>query len=80
MKGLKRLRETAGLTQWELSRAAKVDRSRLALAEVGQVILSAEQEGRVRRVLAREIRKRRDLLDSVIAKSQPAMQAATASV
>lgn len=80
MKDLKRLRELAALTQWQLARAAKVDRSRLALAEVGQVALSHEQQDRLREVLGRTICKRRALLDAEIAKSQIVAEAAGAPV
>lgn len=73
MTEIRKLRELAGLTQFEAARLAKLDRSRLALAEGAQLPLAEEQETRLRRVLLRTIRERRDRLDALLAKtnSQP---------
>src|ERR1022692_2389026 len=68
---IRRLREHAGLTQFETARLAKVDRSRLALAEGGQLPLSDEQETRLRSTLLRAIRSRRDRLNALLAKTNP---------
>lgn len=69
MTEIRRLREYAALTQFEAARLAKIDRSRLALAEGGQLPLSEEQAARLRCALLRAIRGRRDRLDSVLAKT-----------
>jgi len=81
MERLKELRKCAGLTQWQLARAARVDRSRLALAEVNQVRLSEQQAARVRRVLDRAIEKRRAELNRLTAQTnaQPANELVAAS-
>jgi transcriptional regulator with XRE-family HTH domain len=66
MTEIRRLREYAGLTQFETARLAKVDRSRLALAEGDQLPLSQEQETRLRSALLRAIRNRRDRLTALL--------------
>jgi hypothetical protein len=62
------LREYASLTQFEAARLAKIDRTRLALAEGGQLPLSEKQETQVRQALICAIRGRRDQLDAFLAK------------
>lgn len=81
MTEIKRLREYAALTQFEAARAARIDRSRLALAEGGQLPLTNEQESRVRKALMRAIRNRRDRLDALLEEtnSQPMTELAAAS-
>lgn len=76
---IRRLRECAGLTQFETARLARIDRSRLALAEGNQLPLSDKQEVRVRAVLLHAIRARRDRLDAVLTKmSEGTVSEATA--
>ena len=76
---LKRLRDLSGLTQGAVARAARVDRSRLALVEAQQARFSEAQAARVRRVLERAIRTRRGRLDAVLAKlSETTVSEATA--
>jgi hypothetical protein len=67
LSDIRKLREHAGLTQFEAARLAGIDRSRLALAEGGQLPLSTDQNTRVRRALLRAIRLRRDRLDTLLA-------------
>jgi hypothetical protein len=69
MTEIRRLREYAVLTQFEAARLARIDRSRLALAEGGQLPLSDEQETKLRRALMRAIRGRRNRLNALLAKA-----------
>jgi hypothetical protein len=68
MSDIRKLREFAALTQFEAARLARIDRTKLVLAEGGQLPLSGEQNARLRRALMRVIRARRDQLDAVLAK------------
>lgn len=72
MSDIRRLREYAALTQFEAARLAKIDRSRLALAEGGQLPLSEEQDNRLRQALMRAIRERRDRLNALLARASAA--------
>jgi len=51
MKGLRRLRQAARLTQVELAHRARIDRTRLSLAENGYVHLVADERARIRKTL-----------------------------
>ena len=62
MSQIKKLRELSGLTQTELSNLSRIDRSRLSLAESGQVKLSATETETVRKVLLRQMEKRASLI------------------
>ena len=65
--GLRDLRETAGITQIKTARHARIDRSRLSLAESGDVTLTAEEEARVRSVLRRALAKRAEKVSAALA-------------
>ncbi|HEY4739252.1 MAG TPA: helix-turn-helix transcriptional regulator [Candidatus Acidoferrales bacterium] len=58
MKALKNLRKAAGLTQFELEHKVRVPRSKISLAESGQLALSEKEVRAICRLLVREIRKR----------------------
>ncbi len=66
MKHLRRLRRAAGLTQFALHRKSGVGRTRISLAESGYVALKDREITAVRRVLLREIRKRKSRLNEVL--------------
>ena len=51
MRGLKKMRRLAQLTQQQLARRVRCDRSRISLAENFQVRLLPEEEHAIRRVL-----------------------------
>ena len=67
MTDTRQLRKDAGLTQFEAARAARIDRTRLALAETSQISLSDKEACRLRKALLLEIRKRRDRLNALLA-------------
>jgi len=50
---LQKLRKTARLTQFELSRESGIDRPRLSYAEHGHVQLTQEEVEEIRRVVAK---------------------------
>ncbi len=66
MRGLKRLRNLAGLTQSRLSQLVGIDRSVLSLAESGQLALNGSQKQLLRQVLLREIGKRSEAIRGVL--------------
>ncbi len=51
MKRLRRLRQAARLTQVELAHRARIDRTRLSLAENGYVQLVADERVRINKAL-----------------------------
>lgn len=55
---LQKLRRIAGLTQFAVSKASGIDRTRLSLAECGHVQLSNEEYATVKRTLVGEIQRR----------------------
>ena len=66
MNEIRRLREDSGMSQFAAARAANIERTRLALAEHNHVSLSQEQDARLRAVLLRAIRARRDRLNALL--------------
>jgi len=58
VKELKRLRKASGATQWEISHATGIDRSRISLIEAGHVRASTEEEEAIRRALDKAMRAR----------------------
>ena len=69
MNTLKQLREASGLTQLELAKRAKLDRTRLSLYESGYVQLSTIEEQRIRAVLLEAAREKATQLQAVIAEA-----------
>ena len=55
---LRELRRIAGLTQFAVSKASGVDRTRLSLAECGHVQLRNDEYVAVQNALVREIQRR----------------------
>jgi len=82
MNDLKTLRDLAGLNQHRAARVAGICRSRLSEAECGEVTLSPEEEGRLRRTLLRAIETRAAQMNGLLSRSNdssdsaPAMMAA----
>jgi transcriptional regulator with XRE-family HTH domain len=66
---MKKHRELSGLTQTELSNLCGIERSRLSLAESGQVKLSAKEADTVRNVLIQEMEKRADRIQHELERS-----------
>lgn len=60
MRDLKALREALGLTQFEAARRARLDRTRLSLAENGHVQLTIRELEALRSALTRAAKKRAD--------------------
>lgn len=56
MKNLKQLRSDAGLTQNELARTARIERWKVAHAEVGLRPLNEDEEKAIRRALVVAVR------------------------
>ena len=52
MEGLRERRILAGLTQHQVARQADLDRSKISLAETGQVELTDDEQRRVLQVLS----------------------------
>jgi predicted transcriptional regulator len=73
MKDLRKRRILASLTQHQLARQARVDRSKISLVETGQVILTDEEARRVLRVLSRSLRKRAGVIQRVLCTGVRAM-------
>lgn len=67
MKGLKKLRELAGMTQAELAHETGIDRTRLSLAESGYARLTDAETDSVRRISTRAMRKRQDEISRTLA-------------
>jgi transcriptional regulator with XRE-family HTH domain len=63
---VRQLRQTAGWTQARTSRASGVHRTKLSMAECGEISLSADEEAAVRRVLLRAIRNRAERINGVL--------------
>lgn len=70
MKELRRLRELAGLTQFDVSKKSGVERSRLSTAECGHVTLTVQEQQIVRRILMRAIEDRQTKLQAVLEKPE----------
>jgi transcriptional regulator with XRE-family HTH domain len=70
MKVLRKLRESAGLTQFAVARKSGVSRMRLSLAESGQLRLSPEEELAVREAIREGIEKQAAQLQHLLARAQ----------
>jgi predicted transcriptional regulator len=70
MKGLRRRRELAGLSQISLAQKAKVSRMRLQLAEAGQVALRPKEIQAINRTLRGAMEQRAAQLHRLLASAQ----------
>ncbi len=62
MKGinLRKLRKTAGLTQYAVHRETGIGRTKISLAECGQPVLNEREFKAILRVLHRQMRRRNE--------------------
>ena len=76
LKNLKKLRRTAGLTQFALHRATGVARTKLSLAECGQRVLNEREIKAILRVLHRQMRKRNEQIQEALSSPNDVQAAA----
>jgi transcriptional regulator with XRE-family HTH domain len=65
-KGLRLLRELAGLSQYELAGLSGISRGRVSLVECGHSSLNEDEQSRAERVLRAAIAERYKSLQSVV--------------
>ena len=78
MSDLKTLRDLAGLNQHRAARVAGICRSRLSEAECGEVTLTPEEDGRLRRALLRAIETRAAQMNGLLSRSSDPSDSAPA--
>ncbi len=66
MKDLRSLCEASGLTQFQLATRSGVSRMRLSLAECGDVVLTGEEERRVRECVLGAVREQSSKLKMIL--------------
>jgi len=71
MKDLREMRELAGITQFSLSRRSGVSRTRLSLAECGEVELNETEKRKITTFLLAAIQLQHARAESVLADALP---------
>jgi predicted transcriptional regulator len=65
-KDIRELREHADVSQWRLSKATDIERSKISLIERGYVAPSAAELARIERALLLEVRRQSARLEKVL--------------
>ena len=70
MKDLRELRRMVGFTQYRLSARSGVSRTRLSLAECGEIELTNEEEQKVKKVLHQELQRQAAAINQALFQEQ----------
>lgn len=72
MKDLRELRRMIGFTQFRLAGRSGVNRTRLSLAESGDVELTSQEEQKLRKVLHQELQRQAQAIDQALTEERQA--------
>ena len=70
MKDLRELRHMIGFTQFRLAGRSGVNRTRLSLAESGDVGLTSQEEQKLRKILHQELRRQAAAINQALSQEQ----------
>ncbi len=70
MNDLRELRRMAGFTQYRLAVRSGVGRTKLSLAESGDIELSNEEEQKIKKVLLKELQRQAQAINEALTQKQ----------